>query len=243
MNVAWGPDRSSPTSCTTDPRCRPFVKEGGKMKTLTKISFIALLALVAPAPAQEHRSPPEMEAMIFKLQQENRTLRAECDALSTQSKDAIRRCDQLQDDLAAQRDQQREMVKQYIAERDKAVAGMKQLRASFEAQQTKLMERQDAIAKSHAELQKNTVTLENEKAAAYRFASCSYQFVKGALTALDPAMRRWAAEKLHLLGPDMKPASGLLVEALKDRDLQVQKAARAALKKIDPELAAKTGVE
>ncbi len=67
--------------------------------------------------------------------------------------------------------------------------------------------------------------------------------MKGALTAPDPAIRRWAAEKLQVLGPDMKPAGGLLVEAIKDQDSQVQQVARAALKRIDPELAAKMGIE
>jgi chromosome segregation ATPase len=213
------------------------------MKTLTVISFMVWFALVALAPAQEDRSLPDLHAKIIKLEQENHTLRARHDSLSAQLNDAVRAIDKLQKDLVAQHDQQREEVKQYIADRDKAVADTELVQESFAAQRAKLTERLTAIAKSYSDLKKKMATIENQKAAAYRFASCSYQFVKEALTAPDPAMRRWAAERLQTLGPDMKPAGGLLVEALKDQDPQVQQAARTALKKIDPELAAKMGIE
>jgi HEAT repeat protein len=48
----------------------------------------------------------------------------------------------------------------------------------------------------------------------------------------DPALRRAASQALGRLGPDAKTAEAALVEAVGDRDRQVQEAAAWALRKV-----------
>jgi HEAT repeat protein len=63
----------------------------------------------------------------------------------------------------------------------------------------------------------------------------------------NPVVRRYAAECLGDLGPEARPAVPALLRALQDQEVggffdTVGEAAEAALRKIDPQTAAESGV-
>ena len=73
------------------------------MKTLSAVSLMLGLAFVAMAPAQEDRSAKDLQATIWKLEQEKHSLQVRCEALSAQLNDTVKATSKLQKDLIAER--------------------------------------------------------------------------------------------------------------------------------------------
>ena len=138
---------------------------------------------------------------------------------------------------------------------------VEKLRAELKEKRAELQKAQDEIKRLQGETDRKLLAMEQEIRAAVRkaneivihrdqaFADLKVYRLKvqsllsEGLKDSQPPVRRWCAESLGVFRADAKAAFDDLVRALKDEDATVRKAAAEALKKIDPEAAAKAGIK